>query len=179
MKAVVCHETKLEVAEVPDPVPGPGQVLLEVVRGGICGSDLHARKHADQLADLAAAIGYDDVMRPARVGGDGPRVQRPGARLRPGHPEGLGDRHAGRVAADDPDGRQGADDRPVGQGARGVRRAACSSRSPSRWTCPTGSPPRRPRSPSRWRSPGTPYAAAGCARRRPRSSSGAARSGWP
>ena len=26
MKAVVCHETNLEVAEVPDPVPGPGQV---------------------------------------------------------------------------------------------------------------------------------------------------------
>jgi threonine dehydrogenase-like Zn-dependent dehydrogenase len=64
MKAVVCHETKLEVAELPDPVPGPGQVLLEVVRGGICGSDLHARKHADQLADLAAAVGYPDVMRP-------------------------------------------------------------------------------------------------------------------
>jgi threonine dehydrogenase-like Zn-dependent dehydrogenase len=64
MKAVVCQATKLEVADVPDPVPGPGQVLLEVVRGGICGSDLHARKHADQLADLASAIGYLDVMRP-------------------------------------------------------------------------------------------------------------------
>ena len=64
MKAVVCHETKLEVADVPDPVPGPGQVLLEVVRGGICGSDLHARKHADQIADLASGIGYHDVMRP-------------------------------------------------------------------------------------------------------------------
>jgi len=64
MKAVVCQETRLEVAELPDPVPGPGQVLLEVVRGGICGSDLHARRHADQLADLASGIGYDDVMRP-------------------------------------------------------------------------------------------------------------------
>jgi threonine dehydrogenase-like Zn-dependent dehydrogenase len=64
LKAVVCHETKLEVAEVPDPVPGPGQVLLEVVRSGICGSDLHARMHADQLADLASSIGYPDVMRP-------------------------------------------------------------------------------------------------------------------
>jgi threonine dehydrogenase-like Zn-dependent dehydrogenase len=64
MKAVVCHETNLVVEEVPDPVPGPGQVLLEVVRGGICGSDLHARKHGDELADLAAGIGYLDVMRP-------------------------------------------------------------------------------------------------------------------
>jgi threonine dehydrogenase-like Zn-dependent dehydrogenase len=64
MKAVVCQDTKLAVTDVPDPVPGPGQVLLEVVRGGICGSDLHARKHADQLADLAAGIGYHDVMRP-------------------------------------------------------------------------------------------------------------------
>ncbi|MCW2848038.1 MAG: alcohol dehydrogenase [Marmoricola sp.] len=64
MRAVVCRETKLEVEEVADPVPGPGQVLLEVVRGGICGSDLHARKHADQLADLASGIGYHDVMRP-------------------------------------------------------------------------------------------------------------------
>ena len=65
MRAVVCHESELEVREVPDPVPGPGQVLLEVVRGGICGSDLHARKHGDQLADLASAIGYHDVIRPS------------------------------------------------------------------------------------------------------------------
>ncbi len=64
MKAVVCHETNLVVEELPEPVPGPGQVLLEVVRGGICGSDLHARRHADELADLAAGIGYVDVMRP-------------------------------------------------------------------------------------------------------------------
>jgi len=63
MQAVVCHETRLGVEELPDPVPGPGQVLLEVVRGGICGSDLHARKHADEVADLASAVGYDDVMR--------------------------------------------------------------------------------------------------------------------
>ena len=64
MKAVVCHQTNLSVADLPDPVPGPGQVLLEVTRAGICGSDLHARKHADQLADIASAIGYHDVMRP-------------------------------------------------------------------------------------------------------------------
>ena len=64
MKAVVCQQTRLEVADLPDPVPGPGQVLLEVTRAGICGSDLHARRHSDQLADLAAGVGYHDVMRP-------------------------------------------------------------------------------------------------------------------
>ena len=64
MKAVVCHQTNLSVADLPDPVPGPGQVLLEVTRAGICGSDLHARRHADQLADIASAVGYLDVMRP-------------------------------------------------------------------------------------------------------------------
>jgi threonine dehydrogenase-like Zn-dependent dehydrogenase len=64
MKAVVCHQTNLSVADLPDPVPGPGQVLLDVTRAGICGSDLHARTHADQLADIASAVGYLDVMRP-------------------------------------------------------------------------------------------------------------------
>ena len=64
MKAVVCHEGVLDVHELPDPVPAHGQVLVEVARAGICGSDLHARHHGDQLADLAARIGYTDVMRP-------------------------------------------------------------------------------------------------------------------
>src|SRR5687767_6414973 len=29
MKAVVCENTKLDVADVPDPVPGKGQLLIE------------------------------------------------------------------------------------------------------------------------------------------------------
>lgn len=63
MKAVTCHEGQLQVAEVPDLVPGPGQVLLDVERCGICGSDLHARTHADQTADDVAELGYPDFMR--------------------------------------------------------------------------------------------------------------------
>jgi threonine dehydrogenase-like Zn-dependent dehydrogenase len=63
MRAVVCEQGELSVRELPDPVPGPGQVLLEVVRCGICGSDLHARHHADDVADAAAAIGFPDLMR--------------------------------------------------------------------------------------------------------------------
>jgi threonine dehydrogenase-like Zn-dependent dehydrogenase len=63
MKAVACEDARLEVVELPDPEPGPGQVLLEVVRCGICGSDLHARHHADEAADILVEAGYDGFMR--------------------------------------------------------------------------------------------------------------------
>ncbi len=67
MRAVTCHRGELKVEEVADLVPGRGQVLLDVERCGICGSDLHARKHADVTADGAAEIGYDDFMRSAHT----------------------------------------------------------------------------------------------------------------
>ncbi|OBI41686.1 zinc-binding dehydrogenase [Mycobacterium colombiense] len=63
MKAVVCSAGKLEVTEIPNRRPGPGQVLINVIRSGICGSDLHARVHTDQLADMAATVGYDQMPR--------------------------------------------------------------------------------------------------------------------
>jgi threonine dehydrogenase-like Zn-dependent dehydrogenase len=63
MKAVSCQAEELEVVELPDPRPEKGQVLLEVLRCGICGSDLHARHHCDQLAGVMAEVGYEDFMR--------------------------------------------------------------------------------------------------------------------
>jgi threonine dehydrogenase-like Zn-dependent dehydrogenase len=63
MRAVVCQDTELRVAEVASLEPSTGQVLIDVERCGICGSDLHARLHSDELADLAARIGYGDLMR--------------------------------------------------------------------------------------------------------------------
>ncbi|MCX6399303.1 MAG: zinc-binding dehydrogenase [Propionibacteriales bacterium] len=63
MKAVVCHDTQLAVTDVPAPEPGRGHLLLDVHHCGICGSDLHARVHADDMADAAAASGYDGFMR--------------------------------------------------------------------------------------------------------------------
>ncbi|GAA5147368.1 zinc-binding dehydrogenase [Nocardioides marinquilinus] len=65
MRAVVCQDGDLTVREVADPEPGPGQLVLEVAACGICGSDLHARHHADAVADAAAAAGYRHLMRPA------------------------------------------------------------------------------------------------------------------
>jgi len=64
MKAVICQNTELTVADIEAPTPGPGQVLIDVERCGICGSDLHARMHADQLAEAAATVGYTTAMRP-------------------------------------------------------------------------------------------------------------------
>jgi len=63
MRAVVCHEAKLEVADLLEPEPGEGQVLLDVLRCGVCGSDLHARHHSDEQADVLAEAGYDGFMR--------------------------------------------------------------------------------------------------------------------
>lgn len=64
MRAVTCTDSELAVVELPEPRPAEQQLLLEVLRCGICGSDLHARRHADELAFAAAAVGYDDTMRP-------------------------------------------------------------------------------------------------------------------
>lgn len=66
MRAVVCHQQQLQLTEVPDLVPGPGQVLLKVLRTGICGSDLHARVHSDATADMAGEVGYAHFMRSSR-----------------------------------------------------------------------------------------------------------------
>ncbi|WP_433712434.1 zinc-binding dehydrogenase [Nocardia sp. CA-084685] len=63
MRAAVVTNTKFSVEELPTPTPGHGQVLINVSRCGICGSDLHARTHADEMAELATRTGYDHFMR--------------------------------------------------------------------------------------------------------------------
>jgi threonine dehydrogenase-like Zn-dependent dehydrogenase len=63
MRAVVCSNAELEVLERPEPVPGRGQVRIEVLRCGICGSDLHARHGCDAWAEMAARAGYDRFAR--------------------------------------------------------------------------------------------------------------------
>ncbi len=46
MKTIVAHAAKdLRIEDRPDPTPGPGQVLIKMKNGGICGSDLHYYNH--------------------------------------------------------------------------------------------------------------------------------------
>lgn len=63
MRAVVCRHAGLSVEELPEPDPGPGQLRLEVLRCGICGSDLHARDGIDAWADVAGRMGYERMAR--------------------------------------------------------------------------------------------------------------------
>ncbi len=46
MKAIVAHGAKdLRIEDRDLPAPGPGEVLIQMERGGICGSDLHYYNH--------------------------------------------------------------------------------------------------------------------------------------
>jgi threonine dehydrogenase-like Zn-dependent dehydrogenase len=63
MRAVSCTEGALSVVDLPDPKPDRGQLVLGVLRCGICGSDLHARQHCDELAEVMTELDYGQFMR--------------------------------------------------------------------------------------------------------------------
>jgi len=95
MKAVVVHGAKdLRIDERPEPVAGPGEVVLDVEWGGICGSDLSYWRHgasgtaalksplvlghevAGRIAQLGAGVEHLEVgqpvtVHPAELVGDG------------------------------------------------------------------------------------------------------------
>jgi (R,R)-butanediol dehydrogenase/meso-butanediol dehydrogenase/diacetyl reductase len=70
MRAAVLTDERprLEMADVPAPVPGPGEALLRITGCGICGSDLHL---ASQLAAPGAVLGHEIA---GVVAGRGPGV---------------------------------------------------------------------------------------------------------
>ena len=57
MRAAVMRHQRIEADTLPDPVPGPGEVLARTLACGICGSDLHALRHADKLVAAARESG--------------------------------------------------------------------------------------------------------------------------
>ena len=51
MRAVVLRGGRLEVRETPDPVPGPGEMLVRTLSTAICASDVHFMDHPEIAAD--------------------------------------------------------------------------------------------------------------------------------
>ena len=66
MRAAVARSGRLEVVNISDPVPGPGQVLVRTLACGICGSDLHAAADLARFAALTASVGGPGGLDPAR-----------------------------------------------------------------------------------------------------------------
>ncbi len=129
MRAVTCTHAQLDVVDLPDPTPERGQVLVEVTRCGICGSDLHARHGFDTWADMAAQLGYDRFGRsdqPIVLGHEflgeiaeyGPKTR---GKLKSGRPSSRYRCCAGRKASTQPVSRSMR---------RGRTPSRCSSKSP-------------------------------------------------
>jgi threonine dehydrogenase-like Zn-dependent dehydrogenase len=57
MRAAVMRGKRLVVAGIPLPEPGPGEVLVKTLACGICGSDLHALKHAEAFVEASRRAG--------------------------------------------------------------------------------------------------------------------------
>jgi threonine dehydrogenase-like Zn-dependent dehydrogenase len=66
MRAAVARKGELVVDDVADPQPGPGEALVAVKACGICGSDLHALHHADELVATSKEIGAVFAFDPAQ-----------------------------------------------------------------------------------------------------------------
>ena len=56
MKAAIFRGGDIVVDTLPIPVPGQNQALVKVLCCGICGSDLHAAKHARRMVEVTKRI---------------------------------------------------------------------------------------------------------------------------
>jgi threonine dehydrogenase-like Zn-dependent dehydrogenase len=56
VKAAIYRNGDLVVDTMPEPVPQPGQVLVKTLACGICGSDLHAARHAYRMVAVTKRI---------------------------------------------------------------------------------------------------------------------------
>ncbi|MFI5366243.1 MAG: zinc-binding dehydrogenase [Candidatus Binatia bacterium] len=71
MRATVMRRGQLVVDTLPDPTPRDGEALVKTLACGICGSDLHALKHADKMVEAARETGAPfslDVTRDVVMG---------------------------------------------------------------------------------------------------------------
>ena len=82
MRAAIMRDKKLVVDNVPTPAPGAGEALVKTLACGICGSDLHALKHAEKMVEESRKAGALFVDGSQSRHRDGSRVLRRGGRLR-------------------------------------------------------------------------------------------------
>jgi len=91
MRAAIFRNGEIVADNMPEPKPAAGQVIVRTLACGICGSDLHARKHAHRVVEMAKYVGRKpmDLSRDVVFGHEfccevldyGPDTQR---RLKPG-----------------------------------------------------------------------------------------------
>jgi threonine dehydrogenase-like Zn-dependent dehydrogenase len=62
MRAAVMRNQRLVATDLPRPDPGPGEVLVKTLACGICGSDLHALRHAEQFVAASRRAGNTRTM---------------------------------------------------------------------------------------------------------------------
>jgi len=53
LRAAIFRHGEIVADTLPEPSPAAGQVLVKTLACGICGSDLHARKHAHRMVELS------------------------------------------------------------------------------------------------------------------------------
>lgn len=69
MRALVLDEPwSLSVQERPDPVAGPGEVLIDIIATGICGSDFHGFSGENGRRHPGQVMGHETVGRIAALG---------------------------------------------------------------------------------------------------------------
>ncbi len=87
MRAAIMRNRKIVVDQIPAPEPSSGEVMVKTLACGICGSDLHALRHAERLVEVSRRsggifnmdLGRDIVMGHefcAEIVDYGPRTQR-------------------------------------------------------------------------------------------------------
>ncbi len=74
MKALVKYavgEDGVELRELEEPVPGPGELKVKVLAAGICGSDMHAiLDHPGRKVNMPATLGHEYVGQVVETNGD-------------------------------------------------------------------------------------------------------------
>jgi len=91
MRAAILQGSAITIGTVPDPVPGPGHLLVSPIATGICGSDLHFRERAiaaeaalpdDQRGSLPRIVpGHEFSARLVEAGPETETRFKPGDRL--------------------------------------------------------------------------------------------------